>query len=400
MGSKPPFTDITIRNLKARDGERIEVWDDKIAGLGIRVSPAGTKSFVLLYRLKGQPKRMTLGRYPLLSLGDARKRATEVLYKISQGSNPQAEKEEARTFPRFDETLEDFVRIYCNRQNRERTARETERLLRARFLKAWAARNIREIKKHDVLKIIDGIVEEGKPSAANHAFAAIRKLFSWCVQRGIVEANPCTGIGAPSATVDRERVLTDAELAAVWNAAEATGYPYTAIVKLLILTAQRRSEVTGLRWTEVDAEQGLWSMPAERTKNGRAHQVPLLPMTKGIMSSLPKLNPTFAFPARGNDEPTFSGFSKMKRRLDELSGVAGWTLHDLRRTTATKLAGLGVAPHVVEKLLNHTTGTLGGVAGIYNRFQYVAEMREALARWEMHVKALTAVASVEEKAEA
>ena len=125
MGSKPPFTDITIRNLKARDGERIEVWDDKIAGLGIRVSPAGTKSFVLLYRLKGQPKRMTLGRYPLLPLGDARKRATEVLYKISQGSNPQAEKEEARTFPRFDETLEDFVRIYCNRQNRERTARET-----------------------------------------------------------------------------------------------------------------------------------------------------------------------------------------------------------------------------------------------------------------------------------
>ena len=343
---------------------------------------------------------MTLGRYPLLSLGDARKRATEVLYTISQGSNPQAEKEEARTFPRFDETLEDFVRIYCNRQNRERTARETERLLRARFLKAWAAKDIREIKKHDVLKIIDGIVEEGKPSAANHAFAAIRKLFSWCVQRGIVEANPCTGIGAPSATVDRDRVLTDAELAAVWNAAEATGYPYTAIVKLLILTAQRRSEVTGLRWTEVDAEQGLWSMPAERTKNGRAHQVPLLPMAKGIMTSLPKLNPTFAFPARGNEEQTFSGFSKMKRRLDELSGVTGWTLHDLRRTTATKLAGLGVAPHVVEKLLNHTTGTLGGVAGIYNRFQYAAEMREALARWELHVQALTAVAGVEEKAEA
>ena len=141
-------------------------------------------------------------------------------------------------------------------------------------------------------------------------------------------------------------------------------------------------------------------MPAERTKNGRAHQIPLPPMSKAIIAALPKLNETFAFPARGNDEQTFSGFSKMKRRLDELSGVTGWTLHDLRRTTATKLAGLGVAPHVVEKLLNHTTGTLGGVAGIYNRFQYVAEMREALARWEMHVQALTAVASVEEKAEA
>lgn len=399
MGSRPPFTDITIRNLKARFGERVEMWDDKIAGLGIRVSPTGTKAFVLLYRLDGRPKRMTLGRYPLLSLSDARKRATEVLYKLSQGLNPQADKEKARSYPRFDETLEDFVRLYCNRQNRERTARETERLLRARFLKPWAAKDIRAISKHDVHKVIDAIVDEGKPSAANHAFAAVRKLFSWCVQRGIVATSPCTGIGAPSPTIERERVLSDDELAAVWKAAEAIGYPYSSIVHLLILTAQRRSEVAGLRWSEINTDTDLWSMPARRTKNGRPHQIPLPPMARAIIAGLPRHNESYAFPARGNDEETFSGFSKLKRRLDELSGVTDWTLHDLRRTTATSLAGLGVAPHVVEKLLNHTTGALGGVAGIYNRFQYLPDMRDALAKWEAHLQRLIAQ-SVREKAEA
>ncbi|MGQ0673859.1 MAG: tyrosine-type recombinase/integrase [Hyphomicrobium sp.] len=389
LGSKPPFTDLTIRNLKARGGTRVEAWDDKIAGLGIRVSPTGTKSFVLLYRLNGRQKRMTLGRYPLLCLSDARKRATEVLCKLSQGADPQAEKAEARTYPRFDETLDDFVRLYCNRHNRERTARETERLLRARVLKSWAAEDIRRIGKHHVLTLVDGIMDEGKPGAANHTFAAIRKLFSWCVQRGIVDVNPCSGIGAPSATVERERVLTDDELVGVWRAAGSMGYPYASLVRLLILTAQRRSEVTGLRWSEVDVGREVWSMPAERTKNARPHQIPLLPMATAIITDLPRLNETLAFPARGNDTQTFSGFSKLKRQLDELSGVTGWTLHDLRRTTATKLAGLGVAPHVIEKLLNHSTGVLGGVAGIYNRFHYLPEMRHALALWEAYLNRLT-----------
>jgi integrase len=393
MAKSTPFTDIGIRNLKARDGERVEVWDDKIAGLGVRVSAAGTKSFVLLYRIKGSAKRMTLGRYPVLSLGDARKRAQDVLYKISHGGNPQAEKQVARSFPRFDKTLEDFVRLHCQRKNRESTARETERLLRVRFLKPWAARDVREITKRDVNKILDGIVDAGTPGAANHAFAAVRKFFSWCVQRGIVDASPCAGVATPSAIIGRERVLSDAELVAVWNAADEAGYPYASIVKLLILTGQRRSEVTGMLWSELSDETGLWSLPSERTKNGRAHQVPLLAMATAILDEVPRISMTYVFPARGNDDETFSGFSKSKHRLDRVSGVANWTLHDLRRTTATGMAGLGVPPHVVEKLLNHSTGTFGGVAGIYNRFQYVPEMREALAKWENRLQELLAAAA-------
>ena len=169
----------------------------------------------------------------------------------------------------------------------------------------------------------------------------------------------------------------------------ALGYPYGSIVLLLILTGQRRNEVSGMKWSELDADAGFWSMAAERTKNGHAHQIPLLPMAAEILAGLPRQNPTFLFPARGNSDVSFSGFSKLKSRLDDASGVDNWTLHDLRRTTATGLASLGIALHVVEKLLNHVSGSFGGVAGIYNRFQYVPEMRDALTKWEAHLQALT-----------
>jgi integrase len=286
-------------------------------------------------RLSGQPKRLTLGRYPILSLADARKMATEALYKITHGENQQAEKEADRTFPRFDETLDDFIRLHCNRQNREATARETERLLRARFLPSWAARDIRTIAKHDVLVVLDAIVEDGKPSAANHALAAVRKMFSWCLQRGIVDVSPCAGIAAPSGAKERDRVLDNDELVAVWRAADATGYPYGSIVKLLFLTAQRRSEVTAMRWPEIDAVNQIWALPPERTKNARAHQVPLPPLAQALIAELPRLNATYVFPARGNDAESFSGFSKLKRKLDGVSKVTNWTRHDHRRTTAT-----------------------------------------------------------------
>jgi integrase len=382
------LTDIAIKNLKAAKGTRLEVWDDKVAGLGVRVSSSGTKSFVLLYRHQGRPRRMTLGRYPNVNLQSARVLANEALRNLAGGHDPQSEKVAAKSFPGFGDVVEDFIKLHCQRVNRDRTAKETERLLRKHFVDVWSERDIREIQKSDILKILDALVLNETPGTANHAFAAVRVLFGWCLSRGIVGLNPCAGLSLPSPILSRDRVLTDQELAAVLAAAERAGYPYGPIVKLLILTAQRRSEVGAMQWAEVDSSASVWLMPPARTKNGRQHQVALSPMARDIILSLPRSNSSFVFPARGNEDNPFSGFSKLKRRLDDDSGVTQWTLHDLRRTTATGLAGLGVPPHVVEKILNHATGTLGGVAGIYNRFQYQPEMREALAKWETHVKAL------------
>ena len=381
------LTDLHIRKLQAASGKRVEIWDDRVPGLGVRAS-SETKAFVLLYRLNGKSKRMTLGRYPVLSLSEARELATTTLNKLAHGEDPQSDKDDCKLVYRVDEVVEEFVRMHCNRVNRAKTARETERLLRMHFLRPWSGRDIRSIKKPDVLAILDAIVEDGSPSTANHAFAAGRKMFNWSVGRGLVEVSPCTGIPNPAQIRSRSRVLTDAELAAVWRAADAVGPVYGPIIKLLILTAQRRTEVTELRWTEIDLEQALWSLAEDRTKNGRSHTVPLTPSACNVIASIPRLNEMLVFPARGRDDATFSGFSKLKRRIDELSGVTGWTLHDLRRTAATGMARIGVAPHVVERILNHTSGSLGGVAGIYNRFKYLPEMRAALLLWERHILTL------------
>lgn len=374
------LTELAIRKLSAKSGERVEIWDEKLPGFGVRASPSGTKSFVLMYYVRGKKQRLTLGRYPVLSLTDARRRAFELLAELGNGRDPKAGKDASATQFRFGEVVGEFVRSHCDRHNRESHARETERILRSRFAREWGDRDIREIGKSDVLKVLDAAVGS-TPSAANHALAAIRKLFSWAVERELVTANPCTGISRPAPANARERVLTLKELSAIWSASEMMAAPFCQIVRLLLLTAQRRGEVVGMRWDEIDWSAYTWSIPASRTKNKRAHVVPLAVVAMTVLGTVPRVSGELVFPARGNDGTTFSGFSKRKGQLDQLSGVSGWTLHDLRRSAATHMASLGVAPHVIERILNHAGGTLGGVAGTYNRFQYLPEMRSALELW-------------------
>lgn len=386
------LTDLAIRKLAAEPGRRYEVFDAKLPAFAVRVFPSGVKSFVVFVRAGGRLQRITLGRFPMLGLKEARQRATEALGRAARGEAPQVEGPAAGNPTRFGAVAEEFVRLYCGRHNRESTARETERLLKANFVEPWGERNIGAIGRGDVVELLDRIVERGGPSAANHALAAVRKLFNWCLERGLVEASPCSNIKRPGTIKTRERALSDTELAAVWGASVAIGFPYQQLVRLLILTAQRRGEVTGLLWPEVDLEQRLWTIPGGRTKNKRQHVVPLSPQVVAVIDGLPHLHDTRVFPARGNDDAAFSGFSKMKRQLDAISGVTEWTLHDLRRTAATGMARLGVAPHVVERVLNHVSGTFGGVAGIYNRFEYLSEMRTALELWARHVDGLVPAA--------
>ena len=257
---------------------------------------------------------------------------------------------------------------------------ETERLLNREFVSLWGTWPIHTISRQDVTKVLNAIVKRGAPSAANHALSAVRKMFNWAIEHGHVDRSPCFGIKAPSKLKSRDRVLTDEELASIWQSAEEMGYPYGCIIQLLILTAQRRNEVTGMRWTELDFTKATWTIPAERTKPGRTHEVPLSKSAIRLLKNLPKLHDDLVFPARGKDNPA-SGFSKWKRQLDTMAGMSDWRVHDLRRTVASGMAQLKVPPHIIERVLNHTTGTLGGVAGVYNRFGYLDEMRAALELW-------------------
>ena len=390
-----PLTDIAIRKLALGTGERVEIWDSKIPGFGVRASGRGTKSFILVYRHRGRPRRLTLGRYPTLSLSDARRKALAALKTVSDGGDPSAIKEAGRNSFRFDDAIAAFVAEHCQRHNRAVTAKETERVLRQRFVRRWASRDLRDVTKQEIVDVIEGIWADGAPSAANHALAAVRKFFNWSVERGLLEESPCAGIRKPARAIARERVLSEEELAAVWNATEVTGYPFGRMVQLLILLAQRRNEVASMRWCDIDRRDNLWTLPSEATKSNRAHSVPLAPQALAIIDGCQKLHEVFVFPSGGADGRTFSGFSKAKRRLDAAAGVEDWTLHDLRRTAATHMARLGVAPHVVERILNHTSGSLGGVAGIYNRFSYLPEMRQALEAWAAHVDRIVAIAPSE-----
>ena len=382
---KGNLTDLTVRSLAASSEKRTELWDTKLPGFGVRVSPSGTKTFVLLYYLNGRKHRLSLGRFPFVTLAEARGKALTALGQSKKGLDPkQAAPKPSRTL-RFEYVVEEFVEKHCRVHNRASTANETARLLHARFVPKWRGRDIRTIDRAEVLAVLDAAITAKTPSAANHALSAVRKFFSWCVERGLTEQHPCQGLSRPAPSKSRDRVLTDAELASVWRAADDTGFPMGIITKLLILTAQRRGEVAGMRWREVDFDEKVWTIPGERTKNKRLHAIPLSPTALAILMSVPRINEQFVFPARGSETEVISGFSKMKPKLAAQTGVINWTLHDLRRTAATGLARLGIPPHVVERILNHTTGAFAGVAGVYNRFEYLPEMRAALEIWDAHI---------------
>ena len=394
------LTDLTLRKTAAA-GARHEIWDTKTDGFGVRISDTGRKVFFLVYRHRGLKRRLSLGVYGQVSLSEARDRAMEALIKLGKGIDPAEELNERKLQsnspveaeaerPTFGSAVADFLRLYAHQNNKASTINEKRWLLQNTLGNEWADRAVADITRRDVVAILDRYVEKGKVSGANHILTSAKTFFGWCLERELITANPCAGLRKPGRLAVRERVLgrlkpeagpEEDELSLVWKAAKSIDYPYGTIVLLLISTAQRRNEVAGLRWSEVDWDKRLWRLPKERTKNGLDHTLPLSDLCIDILKAVPRINNTFVFPARGNEEAAFSGFSKCKAQLDQVSGVIGWTLHDLRRTAATRMAKLGVAPHVIEKVLNHVSGTFAGVAGIYNQHDYEREMRQALELW-------------------
>jgi integrase len=246
------------------------------------------------------------------------------------------------------------------------------------------SKKLSDIHYQHIAEIIDRI--KTKP-AANHLYTETRVFFNWAIKRRYLIVSPLAGSVQPYPSVSRERVLSHDELRAVWNAAQDIGYRYGTIVQLLMLTGQRRGETSKLKWDYINGDQVTY--PSDIVKNKRTHTIPLGPMGVEIVNSIPRLGPML-FPAVGHDDRPFAAWSTAFNRLEALSRCANFTLHDLRRTFATELASLGVAIHVIEKLLNHATGQISGVTAIYNRFSYAKEMREAIDLWEAHLAAILA----------
>jgi integrase len=399
----------------------VETWKKSAArqeildrdGLYFIVQPSGVKSWALRYRRKGDGKAIkhTIGSYPAVTLKDARAAAIALRAEIERGADPHGAKIVARrqtVEDSFDAVARRYIADLQRRQKRswEWYARllglapngspETLGIIRdgstdqrgrrrISLVDRWGSRRISDITDTDIIEVLDR-VSGYAPILANRLHAVLSALFTWARKKRLVAANPCTGLDRPAEERSRDRVLDDKELAKVWNAAGELGHPYAGIVKLLILTGQRRNEIAGLHWSEIDLEERALHLPAARTKNGRPHDVPLSAQALATVAGLPRLvDADLVFTIK---RKPITGFSGMKERLDQTSGVTGWTLHDLRRTVASGLQRLGVRLEVTEAVLNHRSGSMAGIVGVYQRHDYADEKRDALARWGDHVDAL------------
>jgi integrase len=238
-----------------------------------------------------------------------------------------------------------------------------------------------------VIEIVATIEQRGAPAAANKTLKSVKTFLNWCVGRAILEKSPAEGIPLPSREIARDRVLNDKELTEVIFGARKMGDPYGGILEFLALTGQRREEVGQMLWEEVDFTQRTWAIPKGRTKNKKTHFVQLSNQALAVLKRQTQQGP-FVFSVQGSKP--FQGFSKAKRELDRLSGVSGWRIHDLRRTCVSGMARLGIAPHVADKILNHQSGTISGVAAVYQRHEFLPERREALERWGAHIEIILA----------
>jgi integrase len=383
---------LTVRAVESVKpaAKRREIPDGLLAGLYLVVQPSGAKSWAVRYRFKGIPRKHTLGSFPALDLVHARKAASKALRTAAEGQDPGVGKQELRAGAGKPGTVAavvaEFVADHCARKNKPRTRAETERNFKLHVLPHWRGRSVQSIAKQDVRAILKRLVAAETPIAANRVFAATRKFFNWCVKEGYLETSPCAGLSSPSEERSRDRALSDSELPRVWIAATKVGGSFGALVRLLVLAGARRDEVAGMRWSEIDLDGCLWTLPPERTKNGLEHEVPLCDGAIEILEALPRFEGC-DFVLSNDGKTAASNFGKNKKRLDALlpADMPAWRLHDLRRTVATGMAKLGVELPVIERCLNHVSGSFAGIVGVYQKHSFAREKRDAFQRWSAHV---------------
>lgn len=366
------LTDLAVR--KARPAEkRYDLYDAALRGFGLRVSTSGAKTWFAMRRVNGRMVRHSLGRYPEYSLAEARIAAGAALKKMTEGEHPRADKAAM-----FEAVFEDWL---TRDQGKNRSVADVRNAMTKHALPVFSGTPIDGIRKQHVLRLIDRIVDSGSPVQANRVLAYLRRLFNWCVERDLIVDNPATGIRAPSKEVSRERVLSIDELKDLLAAAERIGYPWGPMVEILIYTGQRLEEVAQATWDELDLDRWVWALSGSRTKNGRPHIVHLSRLTTSTIQGLPKIDGQpwlFSTSGRG----PVKGFSKAKAKLDKESGVSGWTFHDLRRTFATFTTDrLDINPVVIDKILNHASGAVKGVAAVYQRGEYIDQRKTAMDSW-------------------
>lgn len=389
------LTDFKVKALKPdpAGGEFIQ-GDLEVSGFGVRVRGSGVKSFIVMKRRPGQahPTRITIGRVGDITLAEARQKAREAIIATRRGIRVNVHKRQDRAVAKqvmaatgyapgtFGEVAERYIGTECRlRVNPS----ETESVIRRRLLPVWGDRLIEDLRQRDLTAITDAVLAEGKPGAAYRVRQTATRLFNFAVERGTLEINYLLsgsrgrrgGVYPPR---PRDRVLSDDEIRAIWQACEPdrTAWPYGDLIRLALLLGQRRDEIRGMEWADLDLDRGVWTIPARKYKTKIAHIVPLPAAAVEILQAVPRLCDRYVLATGPGRRP--GGLSRLKARLDTVSGVTAWRLHDLRRTMRTGLAALRVDSDVAERVIGHV---IGGVRGTYDRYRYEDEKRDALERW-------------------
>ena len=364
-------------------------FDDTMAGFGFRLRlGAGGKvlrSWVVQYRRAGATRRVLVGSAEVIGAEQARLTAKKVLGAVAMGQDPSADRASRRDkdLNTLRVLIEEFLAAK-ERQLRPRSFFEVKRYLTGGYFRPLHSMPIDTVTRHDVSARVVAIARESGDPTAARAKGALSNFFVWSRRMGLCEQNPTIDSAEPEPSPPRERVLSDEELAAIWRA--CGNDDYGRIIRLLVLTGCRRAEIGDMAWSEIDLEAATFTIPASRSKNKRPHTLPVMPIMREIIIGVPQMatrDQLFGLRSHG-----FTAWHEGKPALDARAGVTDWHLHDIRRTVATRLADLGVQPHIVEQILNHRSGHRRGVASIYNRSVYEREVKAALALWSDHVRML------------
>ena len=403
------LTQIAVEKLSPPSSGRIIYWDRHLPGFGLRLTSNGARSWVASYRVGGRKIMETLGavaKTPKVEV--ARSLARASMEKAAAGTDPVAEKRTAAKRNPLNTVRAAAARWLTEGRDdagsawKPKTAKEYRRIFEHDVLPKWGDRPVAGITKSDTIELVNdkAAMRErkrkntvgGSAIQAGKMLTRLRTFFRWCIAHDLIMVDPTEGVRKPGKEDDRDRVLTDAEIAAFWSSCDRLGYPFGPLFRLLLLTAQRdESEVARMRWSEIDFAERTWTIPETRTKNRKPHIVHLSRLALEVLEQVPRMAGQ-ALLFSGSGRTPVSGFSHAKARLDEamlnaLRANTGnpeevelvpWVLHDLRRTATTCMARLGVAPHIADRVLNHQAGTIRGVARTYNRFEYLAERKAAL----------------------
>ena len=378
------LTDARIKSLRAKDN-RYEQWDTE-PGFGLRIAPTGRKTFIYLYRFEGRPRRYTIGVYPRTSLHDARESVAKARVKIQKGVDPGAEKLAKRKAFRDANSFAELAHEWIERHAKvnRKTWEADKKLLETDALPAWGTRKAKSISRRDVIKLIDQVMDRGAPVAANRTLGLVKQVFKFGVQRDILNTSPAVAIDKPAREKRRDRVLTETEIRTFWRGLDraSMGDNLRIALKLCLVTAQRRAEVTGMHRKEIDGD--WWTIPKERSKNGKAHRVPLSPLAKQLIREASGDEYLFPSPRKeGPIEPRALINALAKNR--DVLGDDRFTVHDLRRTASTRMAEISISRFEIGKVLNHTDHE---VTAIYDLYAYDKEKKRALFAWDRRLSSI------------